>query len=165
MTILKGSIILFFLISYRTWAKSADTSLLDLYQASYFFQAAMDHPELLSKKFCNIPTEQISMYSMQTKARLDQSWKEFKIETKSLWLKMPTYQKCEAQCYCDFYQDLKERIKKKQFSLDLQTLQRFTDAEIKVKRQNALNCGLQLKSFCRSPLFKTIQKDVQDNTP
>ena len=132
-------------------------SLERLYIMATFFSEAMTvhlkDPQVLQTQFCGIESEQITLYSMAIKSRIDE------------WIKnhsatdLPSIHQCAESCMCSFYIDIDQ-------SLVPNSKQRndlTKTARSLLKKENTKNCIKTLSNFCESPEFKELQTEVTSN--
>lgn len=130
-----------------------------LFAAAHFFSHAMDeglqNPSILQTKYCQIPFEEISMYSMQTKARLD-DW------IRGNRTQLPAVDECAKGCYCDIY----DMVASLPDTEDTPTLRaQFAQSQELKKKENPQVCMKELGDFCKSSLFQALRNDVKANSP
>ena len=124
-----------------------------LYPMATFFSAALDDSlknENLLKNYCDIKPEQITLYSMAIKARIDDWMMNKKFS------QLPDVQLCAQNCICDLYIDLSENIlpeakKRNEVTQTAKALQ---------KKQSASACLKLIPDFCQSKEFQILKTEV-----
>jgi hypothetical protein len=148
--------------------------LIDNYKAASYLQAVNDRMLLIQNKksttkindskFCGIQASDASMYMQIVKSKIDQNFESIKEEElldHIIYFSKEIDPKCATECFCEFYFDLNEKLdqmdaKKVTYKIN----KSYKDLYKKEKKVNCLNV---YKNFCKSDLFKEIEKDFKEN--
>ncbi len=135
----------------------SQASIEQLYLMATFFSEALNASIKDSKAalpmFCNVQPEQITLYSMAIKSRIDDWAQSRPFNT------YPDINLCADHCMCSLYLDISETLipdlkQRMALSEKARTLQ---------KKENSQECLQRLANFCKSPEFKQLQDEVSAN--